>query len=802
MPNVTERTEAQLVVKLETNGKEIFRDAKAVSIVPQNVGARPAVPANLQPIFTAAKLALFDPNNKIAPYFTAQKIQFTALNSLENLPQDANVLIIGPDALSVEESTSSRLAAWASGGKRVIVLEQKNPLKYQGLPAEIEPSSEKTAGSVGFIEDENHLAFAGLKNKDFFTWAPNGTLYRSVYNKPTRGAKSLVQAGPRLGQSALVEVPVGSGLMLLSQLEIGEKWNSNIVARQLLHNLLAYASSYKQEFRPVAVASDNAQLFKAIDALGLQYQKADAVAALDDKNIKLLLVSATPQALKNLVANQAKVNAFTARGGYLVFHGLTPEGLADYNKLVGFDHMIRPFKRERVTFPAVRNPLTAGLTLGDIVMLSGERIFGWTADEYVADDAFSYVVDYEDVAPFAKSNSFLFGNATNNFYQADAWKLINNFAAPKTGSTDIDLAFPKPVSIKELTWVGNTLYNPQTKVGLLFDGKDQISFKTAPNAEPQVFAVEPPRTAQNITLQILEWEDNPGKSQTIGIDNFFLKAARPADFYTKVKPLLNIGGLMQYPKGAGGLVLCNLNFKDAEAVPANATKKRAILAALLRNLNAPFAGKTIIAGANLQYAPLDIGKQSTQFRNERGWFGDKNFTFAALPTGAQTFAGVQFNVYDFPTSPVPNSIMLGGNGVPNNLPDKVKDIPVHRKADALFFLQSARIDQRMNDDDRKKNKRFEMARYVIHYADGTSETLPLYSEIDVENYRQKSPTAIPGAQIGWTKAYDNGEFAVAYVKQWTNPKPDTEITSFDLEYGPDKRGVPVLLAVTAASAAK
>ena len=68
----------------------------------------------------------------------------------------------------------------------------------------------------------------------------------------------------------------------------------------------------------------------------------------------------------------------------MVLCGLTPEGLADYNRIVGVEHVIRPFTRERVTFPLVRNPLTAGLTVGDIVMLSGQRIFGWTADEYVA----------------------------------------------------------------------------------------------------------------------------------------------------------------------------------------------------------------------------------------------------------------------------------------------------------------------------------------------------------------------------------------------------------------------------------
>jgi hypothetical protein len=83
-------------------------------------------------------------------------------------------------------------------------------------------------------------------------------------------------------------------------------------------------------------------------------------------------------------------------------------------------------------------------------------------------------------------------------------------------------------------------------------------------------------------------------------------------------------------------------------VPLNAVKKRTIFATVLRNLKAPFAGsKTVIAGANLRYTPIDIGKQATQYRNERGWFGDNNFTFAGLPTGRQTFAGVTYQITTF-----------------------------------------------------------------------------------------------------------------------------------------------------------
>ena len=44
--------------------------------------------------------------------------------------------------------------------------------------------------------------------------------------------------------------------------------------------------------------------------------------------------------------------------------------------------------------------------------------------------------------------------------------------------------------------------------------------------------------------------------------------------------------------------------------------------------------------------------------------------------------------------------------------------------------------------------------------------------------------------------------ATAWVQQWDNPRPAVEIRSVGLEYGSgERRGVPVLLAVTAASAA-
>ena len=146
--------------------------------------------------------------------------------------------------------------------------------------------------------------------------------------------------------------------------------------------------------------------------------------------------------------------------------------------------------------------------------------------------------------------------------------------------------------------------------------------------------------------------------------------------------------------------------------------------------------------------------------------------------------------------------MLGGNRVPGNLPSEIKDIPVNAKADALFFLHTARLDQRMNDRDHQEKKRFELCKYVVHYTDGQTTEVPVISEVDVDHFSQRDPQALPGAQIAWTAKFDDSdESAVVYAKQWNNPRPGIEIKSVDLVYGKDKdRGVPVLIAITAATA--
>ncbi len=439
------RLDGALILTLTADGKQVFSDRKPLTVI------ETATPPAALKTGQAAQIAVFDPGKKVARFLTSRGIRFTEIGSLANLPKAASVLVIGPDALDASTSASSRLAAWASSGKRVVVLDQKNPLRYQGLPVPIE--STEHAGRAAYIEDASHPACAGLRSEDFWTWGVNVPVYRNAYGKPARGARSHIQCHARLANSALIEIPVDTGLMLLCQLTVGTNIERSAPAQRMLLNLVNRAVTYKRTLRTVrSCVGADPQFAKALDVVGLKHTPSpsplEAIAGASGA-ARLAVIEATAGNLKQLASASARVKAFAESGGWIMLHGLTPEGLADFNALVGQSHMIRPFRMERVNWPADRSSLTAGLTLTDIVMYSGERIFGWTADEYVASDIFSHCVDLYDIAPFGRMPSDYHYNIVNGMFSADAWKYIFSFDL-NTDKPEFTMELPKAPRIERI----------------------------------------------------------------------------------------------------------------------------------------------------------------------------------------------------------------------------------------------------------------------------------------------------------------------------------------------------------------
>ncbi|MCX7598924.1 MAG: hypothetical protein N2512_08675, partial [Armatimonadetes bacterium] len=326
---------------------------------------------------------------------------------------------------------------------------------------------------------------------------------------------------------------------------------------------------------------------------------------------------------------------------------------------------------------------------------------------------------------------------------------------------------------------------------------------TKPVGERQDFDLPPRQVNRTLTIELADF-DKPG--QTTGIDNIWIYVSRSPDWQKKVTPLLNIGGLVKYNMGKGGLVLCQLNVKDSEPVPENAQKKRAIVTALLRNLHAPFAGGRVLSTANMKFDPVPLEERCNQYlTRDRGWYeGERDLSH--FPVGDVTLGGVRYVIRDFKTSPLPSCIMLAGPGAKGALPQEVRGLPVARRADALFFLhtfnQVAEWKPQKPDDQPPV-----LFSYVIHYADGQTTQVPVHYGEGVGHWVQKTPAGLKHASVAWAAPFPgdaSGDQAVVYQMQWNNPRPEVEIAAIDMAGGPDGShwGTPALLAITAATEAR
>jgi len=799
-PEVEQRTSGEFTLTCSRDGQEVFREVKPVAVFdPKD---------DPQPKLEAGRPVVLDPQGSVKARLAERGISFTEVTSSTAIPLTAKVVIVGSNALSPREATDPMWVSLASAGARVIVLDQESPLRYLAIPADC--AATDFTGRVAFAENLSHPVFVGLDQQDFLTWSGDGVVYRNAYRKATRGAVSLVQCDEMLGCSALSECPVNDGLLMLCQLAVGEKLATDPVAQRVFDNLVSYCATYAPVHCATAVVMpQDKPAYRLLAESGLQFDPApDVLAAISDGQHQIVVFDATPDNLQTLAGARDKVRAFAENGGWLMAWGLTPEGLAAFNALVGVDHVVRPFELERVGLPAVRDPLLAGLTVRDVTMESAEKIFPWAGDMYLVDDEFTYIVDLDDIAPFGELPGATASdkaaaraaaadwprNMVNGFTSADAWKLIHYMG---TGSPRRTFTLPREETIDRLSIVLNTHYSIATQVRLYFDDDPApLVLATQPNGERQDFDIEP-RPARKLTVELAEF-DKPG--EVTGIDNLWLHVVRPPEWREKVKPLLNIGGLVKYPMGKGGLVLNQISAKDTEPVPDNLQKKRVIVATLLRNLHAVFAGGNVLTAANLSFQPIAINEQCNQYLTaDRGWFeGARDLSH--LPHGDVVLDGVPYTIRDFKTSPLPSCVMLGGPGVRGQMANEVTGLRVGAKADVLYFLHTMNRGEewRARGEDDAPPAVF---RYVVHYADGQTAEVPVLYGRGVGPWVSKEPAGLPEAAVAWAAPFpadESGDQAVLYQLQWPNPRPGVEIASVDLTYGPDgsRYGVPALVALT------
>src|SRR5690606_38725168 len=71
-----------------------------------------------------------------------------------------------------------------------------------------------------------------------------------------------------------------------------------------------------------------------------------------------------------------------------------------------------------------------------------------------------------------------------------------------------------------------------------------------------------------------------------------------------------------------------------------------------------------------------------------------------------------------------------------------------------------------------------VARYVIHYEDGSQTEFPIRYGIEISEWW--NPSQVAGAVIAWTGHNLQQAPIGIYATEWVNPHPDRKIASIDL----------------------
>jgi len=315
-----------------------------------------------------------------------------------------------------------------------------------------------------------------------------------------------------------------------------------------------------------------------LGAIGLEpVAVSDPSAAVGDPSVRLVIADAAPAALKALAGQSAALDAFFARGGWLMLWGLEPAGLGDFNRIVGVEHLIRPYELERVRRPETDDPLLSGVEEEDLD-LCGPEPFGHGRERWPDPGAYGFVVDLDDIAPFCRwpePGHFKSAgkpgtdrwprNMVNGMWEW--WKAGFVIDLRSGAPTKWEVVFPRRETIREVSVVPGFGYGKLRQIRLDFgEGRKPEVLNVEPDHVRQTFPIEPV-AADRLEIAIADWD--PSAAQPIlGVDNIWIRVERSEDFRLKVKPLASIGVLVKYPRGSGGIVLNQLRVRDEAAIRA------------------------------------------------------------------------------------------------------------------------------------------------------------------------------------------------------------------------------------------
>ncbi len=825
-PEVEQRADGVLKLRAAQDGAKDYTDERLLPTLPA-VGS----------LAVRDKVYVYDRSGTVAGFLSRAGLGPERIESLDSLRGRSGLLVVGPDTLTVEEAFGPELLAFAVTGGRVVCLEQETPPAGAALPAPIRPT--QRFGGYAHPAALGTPVFRDMGADDLIDWSGDHPTFKAAYQKPSQGARSLAAAGTSLELSPLVEVPCGRGVIVLCQLRVGAKLGIDPAADVLLRNLIDVYGSYRPARGVAAVyAPQNALLGEKIAQCGVLAENVESLdAALDPARFKATIVDATPENLQALAGMKQRADGFQQAGCWIVLANVGPDDMAAFNRLVGGEFILRPFRMEKVTLNHNEYRLAATLSDADVALLSPERIMHSTY--WASPNTFSHVIDATaDFAPFtlppgAPDDPFVYQptrddhdpyNFVNGLLADDSWRYTQQIWIGEDNTTgDLVFRLRKPEVLQTIQVWNLDTYGTFNELEILIDGASSQPMRMQlPHATELVTLrlPEPVSVERSITLRPTRWtlrgrRNREGQEiRLAGINNLaFLRPEEPEGAIA----LDSVGGLVAFPQDQGGIFLCQLKFMRDEPKEANDAAKVRILGTILGNMGigSRAAQSVAVPGVNVRFEPVNLQEYGNAYldaeRGERAWFGDpRDVDLELLPRGRGEFADVTYHVTDYATAPTPDVIILGGQSRrwnPANvreLAGEVTGIRVGRKADVLYFLHTAHVAGPVTEREREQisdpRRPFELPvvmKYVVHYADGQTREIPVVLERQIGHWIQAEPRPLSEARLGWRKPLPavDGRYAVLYSMQAANPRPSVEIQTMDL-VRTSERAVPAVVAIT------
>ncbi len=330
MPVVDEVTPIQFDALLGRNGQRVFSEIYEYTVYPQR-------PLQADPDL---KLGVLDRAGDTIRALSASGLTFVPFGTIEPgtdaLLSGLNCLLIGENGFDTARMSEfhKSVTPFVEGGGTLIVLRHDDTRLFQEdwmpVPALHAATSRNT--TISWSRCPAHPVLRGLDAETLRYWRGDHVVSTGDFVKaPAAGWRPLVDAGGMGGLrwTSLVEMPVGRGTVLVCQMHLVKKLNTEPAAHIVLQNLLNYAATRtpRTQLAAVSVVPPAGRLAKRLRALRFTVRPGTTES--------VIVVDAAQ------VADQGEGDALTAElqarlaeGSTVVLHGLTPDCLGQWQGLL------------------------------------------------------------------------------------------------------------------------------------------------------------------------------------------------------------------------------------------------------------------------------------------------------------------------------------------------------------------------------------------------------------------------------------------------------------------------------------